>query len=505
MVSGNPLEAASISGHLQDLREAGATVHWNWEYDGRQVAWFVPSAAHPTRQGFVRVINRSDEGGEVSIVANDGQGRRHGPVTLTVGANETVHFNSDDLEVGNPGKGLSAGTGPGDGHWRLELDSDLELDVLSYMRTAEGFLTAIHDVAPVEGNRYEIATFNPGSNQAQVSSLRLLNPGTQDAEVTITGVDDAGASPGTAVRVEVAAGASVTLTASDLESGAGLDGALGDGSGKWRLRLEPTQPIVAMSLLSSPTGHLTNLSTVPVAVGGGYRLPLFPSASDALGRQGFMRLRNRSDRAGLVRVEAYDATDTFHKAVVYLSIGAGETQHFNSDDLELGDEFKGLIGSAGPTMGDWALSVSSGLDIEVLSYIRTADGFLTSMHDLVPRVDGVGAVAMFNPGSNSAQVSSLRLFNPGSTEAEVRITGTDDDGVSPGTAVTLTVPGRASRTISAAELESGAPGLSGALGDGRGKWRLRVEHDAEVDVMHLLSSPTGHLTNLSTAPDLGGS
>ena len=55
----------------------------------------------------------------------------------------------------------------------------------------------------------------------------------------------------------------VNPPASDLESGTNLDGALGDGMGKWRLRVEADEPIVVMSLLQSPTGHLTDLSTAP--------------------------------------------------------------------------------------------------------------------------------------------------------------------------------------------------------------------------------------------------
>ena len=62
----------------------------------------------------------------------------------------------------------------------------------------------------------------------------------------------------------------------DLESGAeGLDGALGDGAGKWQLMIESDSPVAAMSLLRSPTGHLTNLSTAPVrgARGGAVQEP----------------------------------------------------------------------------------------------------------------------------------------------------------------------------------------------------------------------------------------
>ena len=88
------------------------------------------SASHQERESFVRVINRSLEGGQVRIVATDDSGWRTQALTLTVGAHEAVHFNSLDLEQGNIDKGLegSAGT-PVEGEWRLQLDSRLDLVV----------------------------------------------------------------------------------------------------------------------------------------------------------------------------------------------------------------------------------------------------------------------------------------------------------------------------------------------------------------------------------------
>ena len=213
-------------------------------------------------QGFLRVINHSDTAGEVRITAVDDTEWVYDSITLTIGANRTAHFNSDDLEMGNSGKGLSSGTGPGDGDWRLELSSDLDIEVLSYIRTEDGFLTSMHDVAPVSENSHRLVIFNPGSNMDQVSSLRLINAGNEEAQVTIRGIDDAGESLGGDVELSVAAGAVRTVTAAALESGAeGLQGALGDGTGKWSLTVESVQPLIVLSLLESPTGHLTNLST----------------------------------------------------------------------------------------------------------------------------------------------------------------------------------------------------------------------------------------------------
>ena len=489
-----------------DRRDERASDTFAVTVRGPALVALVPRAADPVREGFVRVINHDAEAGEVTIEAVDDTGVRRGPVALSVDAGATVHFNSGDLEDGNAEKGLPEGVGPGEGDWRLMLDSDLDFEVLAYVRTQDGFLTSMHDLAPRRDGRYRVAIFNPGSNPNQVSRLRLVNPGAEDAEVTITGVDDAGASPGTSVEFEIPAGESLTLTASDLEAGVGVDGALGDGVGKWRLRVTATGPLVAMSLLSSPTGHLTNLSTVPRTPDdehGVHVAPLFPSASDPRGRQGFVRVVNRAEASGTVSIEAFDDSDLSYPPVT-LALDAKQTRHFNSDDLELGNAEKGLTGSTGAGVGDWRLVLSSDLDIEVLAYIRAADGFLTSMHEVAPVLLGERRVAIFNPGSNPNQVSRLRLVNPGAEDAQVTITGIDDAGASPGAPVTVTVPAGASRSLAAADLEAGADGFAGALGDGVGKWRLAVTSAQPVIVMSLLSSPTGHLTNLSTAPDRGG-
>ena len=455
----------------------------------------------------MRIINHSDEAGEVRIEAVDDYGVRSDPVSLAVDADTAAHFNSDDLENGNPDKGLPDGVGSmGLGNWRLELASELDIEVLSYARTTDGFVTSLHDSVAVEpGVPGEAVFFNPGKNVDQVSRLRLVNPGTTDASVAIEGTDDGGAASGE-VRVAVRAGTSVVLTAADLESGIGLgirSGALGDGNGKWRLRITSGAPIVAMSLLESQ-GRLTNLSTAPQTPGsaeGSLSVPLFPAASDPE-LTGFVRVINRSSEAGEVEIQAFDDTDRVYETVT-LDVGTGETAPFNSEDVESGNPEKGLTGSTGAGEGDWRLELSSELDIEVLAYIRTTDGFVTAMHDLAPIVDGVHRVVFLNPASNTAQVSRLRLVNPGEGDATVTITGIDSAGESPGDPVSATVAAGVSLTLTSADLESGASdGIdSGALGDGKGKWLLKIESDRAIHVMSLLKSPTGHLTNLSSSPD----
>ena len=272
-----------------------------------------------------------------------------------------MHFNSDDLEDGNARKRLSGGIGTGTGDWRLRLRSQLDLEVLAYNRTSDGLLAPLHDVVPravvrspgtgEESMGHRVAVFNPASNVNQVSRLRIINAGDEAAGVTIEGIDDDGVSPGTAVELEVPAGASRTVTSEELESGEGdgLAGMLDDGKGKWQLVVTADAPVEVMSLLSSPTGHLTNLSTAPEAEEGGggvHHVPLFAAAENPRDYQGFVRVINHSDEPGEVTIEAFDDAGVPYGPVT-LDIGANETVHFNSGDLEEGNAGKGLMEGVG--------------------------------------------------------------------------------------------------------------------------------------------------------------
>ena len=458
-----------------------------------------PAASDSVRQGFVRVINHGEVSGEVSIEAIDDEGGVH-ELTLSIDAGETLHFNSNDLEDVNADKGLSGTIASGQGDWRLDLTSDLDIEVLAYIRTQDGFLTAMHDLVPETDDGFRVATFNPGRNVNQVSRLRLINPGDADAIVTVYGIDDTGKrfpendEEGTSVvEISVPSGASRTFSAAELENGGadGLTGKLGSGTGKWQLDLSADQPIHAMSLLQSPTGHLTNLSTTPANDADIHVVPMFPPNTDG-GPQGFVRVINRGDTAGEVAIAAFDDDGTEYDTLT-LAIEANETRHFNSKDLEVGSEAKGLAGT-GSGVGDWRLELTSDLDIEVLAYVRTPDGFLTAMHDTAPTAENRHRVAVFNPGSNINQLSWLRILNPGTEAATVDITGIDDAGEYSDYLVGIEVPAGGSRSLDAEELEDAG------LGDGRGKWQLIVESEQPIIAMSLLATPTGHLTNLSTAP-----
>ena len=465
---------------------------------------FLPSASDKLQQGYARIVNRSAEPGEVAISAIDDTGRKYGPLTLAMDANETVHLDSDDLETGNPAKDLTGSTGPGQGDWRLALDSDLDIEALAYIRTEDGFLTAMHDIVPATDGRHRVPFFNPGSNHNQVSLLRLVNTDTETAEVSISGIDDAGTSSDDTVVASIPAAASRTYSAQELESGGtpGLAGQLGDGAGKWQLIVESGRPLVVMSLLSSPTGHLTNLSFAPDEEEDGVRsVPFFPQASDPLGRQGFVRVINHSAEEGEVTVTAFDGSESDYEPIS-LAFGANRAMHFNSNDLEFANASKGLSVGVGAGQGDWRLELTSELDIEVLSYIRTDDGFVTPMHHTAARaLDDTWRyyVPIFHPASQSGQESHLRLASVGDDGAtSITIRGLDDQGLAaPEGDVGLALEAGRTRTLTAGALELGAEGVSGRLGTGSGKWQLFISADGPLEAMSLEHSSTGYYENLS--------
>ncbi len=251
----------SPAGHLANLSTAPMNAEPLANGTTRHRVPFFPAAAGPY-EGLVRVINRSAEAGEATIEATDDEGNRFGPARLSLDARQAVLFSSADLQHGNDAKGFAGVVGPGEGDWRLALTSALDLQVLSYVRSEGGFVSAMHDLAPVAvDGSHRVVYFNPASNRRHVSKLRLVNDGEQTAAVTITGLDDRGAQSGT-VTLAVPAMSAATLTSAQLEAGGeGLAGSLGDGYGKWRLRVESDVPLAVMSLVESRDGHLVNVST----------------------------------------------------------------------------------------------------------------------------------------------------------------------------------------------------------------------------------------------------
>ena len=138
------------------------------------------------------------------------------------------------------------------------------------------------------------------------------------------------------------------------------------------------------------------------------------------------------------------------------------------------------------------------LDISAkqVTALRTGDfDGLSSLRQL--RLDGNHQLAAL-PDSVFDGLASLRQLHLDGNQLTALPDSVDDQGGNAGP-VTLTLPAGESRTVSAFDLENGARGLNGALGDGAGKWRLLITAGSAVVGMSLLESASGRLTNISTA------
>ena len=310
------------------------------------------------RRGLVRVVNRSADSAEVGIDAFDGTDRAYERLELTLAGEASGQFDSSDLEQGNAEKGLEGSTGPGEGDWWLELSSASDIELVSYVDTASGPLSALRGTSGVEtesGMRYEALLWG------ESGEVRLLNAGGEAVAVRLSGTDDAGSSGG-AVELTLAPWSARTLTATALAEGeAGMRGALGAGTGNWRLRLEADREIDVLSLVRGSGGMLSDVS-------------------------------RRGRPAGAPpRTEVIDATARGRPDLVVTAASASEAE------LSPGEAFE-LTATVGNRGGDASATT--------LRYHRSADASITAGDAEV----GTDAVAALAAGATSAE--SLTLNAP---------------------------------------------------------------------------------------------
>ena len=504
----------------------------------RRVA-FLPSASRePSRRGILRLANRDARPAIVRITAHDDTGRPFGPARVSLAPSHTLELTSSDLEGGNPIKGLHRGIGTGQGDWRLVVQSSAKLDALAYVETIEGLRTPLGDIGQSPEGLRHVPLF-PAADAEAPGLLRLSNPGEEAATATIRARDDTGHT--TEVRATLPPNTAFWLTASDLESGTGVTGALGNGTGAWRLTIHSQtagtgpsakgilrdehaakahNPIQAFAFSMPPGGELSSLVASEHLRSPSRRLPLtedVPPATAAQRRassapnhihaallpavgqatEGLLRVASQSPRPGMVTLHLNG--DGWPREPIVLGLDANAAVTLSTADLGFGNPSKGLPQGFGAMRGDIRLTVQSKLDLNVLAYVRGPEGEIAAMQDAVPRADAANrhVLAMFPAGSGDAE-GRLLLSNRSNTPATLQVKGIDDEGRASQPA-SLTLPANATRTLTSAQLAWGAPELDGWLGAGRSNWRLNVWSNGPLEATALLVSSSGGVSNISAS------
>jgi len=478
--------------------------------------FFVNPAENPNQQTFLRIVNPNAVANAVSIVGHDDSGTvgLDAQMTLALPAQSTVQLNAGDLELGNPGKGLTGRLGDGTGKWQLKLNSPEPIVVMSLIRTPDGFLTSVSETAPrgATGDHF-LAIANPVGNQTQQSFIRIVNPTAATGAVFVSAIDDAGnPAPGGELEFELGPFQSLNFNSLDYtlgNLGKGLIGALGEGVGKWHFTVRSAINLGVMGLIRTPDGFVTNLSHVAPRVArdaDSDRLMLRVNPGSNTDQQSVIRLINQGAAATTVILSGVDDSGQQANGTVFLTLPPHGASQLLASDLESGNPGAGVfsnVGAFGTGTGHWQVTLSQqdGSNIDAQSLMRVPGDFLTNLSGSVEQTSPLQAnVWIVNPGSNSDQRSVLRIVNRSDGAGAVLIEAIDDAGVAaPGGSMTLALAPRAAAELTAQDLEQGNPGkgLLGALGDGTGKWRIALSADVAIQAQSLLTTPSGFLTDLS--------
>ena len=105
--------------------------------------FFFNPGSNKNQKSSLRLVNNSNQTGSVTISGIDDKGvaAPGGDVTLSIASNGGAIITSEDLENGNSALGLTGSLGDGTGKWRLEISSDVNLEVQSLLDTPNGFIT----------------------------------------------------------------------------------------------------------------------------------------------------------------------------------------------------------------------------------------------------------------------------------------------------------------------------------------------------------------------------
>ena len=226
-----------------------------------------PAFWYPAVRGIVRVVNSSEEPGYVTVHAIDDAGTRFDPFEIELGPMQASQFSSATLEDS---------IGEGEGFWRLELSTNLDIRAQAFMRFADNNLAPMHDVIPVYKKTeshywYHANKFFPDKHLTHVSWLRLTNPTAASLRVDMVSAPDRGGDyssfdRGRSVWIRLRPHESRWLSSEDFEEGKpGLGGRLGALTQGHHLFIRSRKPLWAMNLMLNPTGRFFNISTAQVS------------------------------------------------------------------------------------------------------------------------------------------------------------------------------------------------------------------------------------------------
>ena len=229
---------------------------------------YFPASDGTTSEGYLHIINHSDEEGELSITAIDDFGNRLEAIVLTLKAEEALDFSASEIEPAEKNDDTNDST-ERRRNWRLEISSELPIEVLSFMRDANGAMTPIHEGVPLIAHRHRIPVFYVGDPNSSNSVLRVVNQKDESVIVEISATDKTKRKAKASVRIPGAH--TLHIQGADLREGetpqswpeeSELVGAIDLDEGMWQVDVEvaSNQSIAVVHLLKSKNDQQVDLS-----------------------------------------------------------------------------------------------------------------------------------------------------------------------------------------------------------------------------------------------------
>ena len=457
------------------------------------------SGSNSNYQSLVRVFNQSNRGGIVTVIAVDDIGQYKEPINLAIRQHETIQLTAADLEQGNARLGIARGIGIGVGNWRLEVVGTSALEVSSYVRTSDGLLVSMHDTVSRYGDQYHVPTFFPRDDAARLSSLRLINISDRSVDVRIEGFGEHGGFHGQAT-VPIAAGASTAISLNELEvPNEVVDGVWKTNSAQRHLRLTADAEIQVMNLVTSSSGHITNLSKVTELHESENITQMLPSSlTEYNGRKSFIRIVNRSENAGTISIVVRDGSLREYPPIQLTMNGMGTLQ-FGASDLENGNPSIGISHGTGLDLDDFHLSISSSLNLAVSSYEQSDDGFVVLRDEFKAEEIPLSGTEIFgwSPGTGLDNMLTVRNPHLQPVKLEVvlshSVTGTQG--------IQIELGSRQSSILTHRELN--APNLRATRTfneSGQSTNRVTIKSDQEIRLQSIVVGSDGRVSYLSPTP-----
>lgn len=351
-------------------------------------------------------------------------------------------------------------------------------------------IVALSTVMPCLAAEQWLYLFFPADNDVQQSFVRINNRSGESGVLTITGIDDAGVTSPNTVTLSFAAGQSRNFNSDDLENGntgKGLAGALGDGTGNWRLKFESELDLDVSGLFRNSIGFVNIVHTSADDVGDTSHEVYFFNPGSNQNQESRLRVVNLSSSTNSFEVNAID-DDGNTAGPVTFSVPGDQAFEVTSGQLESGGS--GLSGSLGDGVGKWRMTVTSSSAAKVLSLLEDPDGNISNLSGAIAPENDQYIINYMLP-DDASQQGFIRFINNSNSAATISIQGIDEQGSSGN--ISLAMGANEGRHLNSGDIENGnaSKGLSGALGDGVGAWRLIITADQDIDVVGLFRTNDG--------------